>query len=382
MVLTERTWSLLIAVGLIAAACGPAAQGPSGSPTAAPTTAATTAPTATPKPPLKVTVLVGTNVPVAALAPQTSIANVLGYWKAENLEVEVKTGLQGDAQVVQLLGTNQGTVGVVDPPTLMNAREKGVPLKSVYIYVRQPFNAIYVLDSSPLKTVSDLKGKILGSYNTAGGALYESTYILRSVGLTIGTDVQFVNIGFNAATIDALKTGKADAYTVTEPDVLEQIGNVKFRKLDDPTSKDRFGFVWVFPEQFIKENPDAVVGIMRGVAKATLFAVTNPTAAVQAHWKAFPASKPTGVDDATALAQGVAGVQGRYAKYRLGDATEKWGTIPNEAARWQVMIDLAKAGGAITQTPTVASLHTSEFITKINDFDSAKVIDQAKNYKP
>lgn len=385
----HRVTAITAIVGLVFAACGAATPAPTASPaaaaaTAARTAAATAAATAapTPKPLVKATVLVGTKVPVAALAPQTSIANVLGYWKEEGLDVTVQTGVEGDAQVVQLLGTGQGTVGVVDPPTLMNARDKGVALKAVYTYVRQPLNGIYVLDGSPLKSVADLKGKVLGTYNVTGGALYDSTYILKAVGLALGKDVQFVNVGFGPAAVDAIKTGKIDAYTVTEPDSLEVAGNVKYRKLDDPTSKDLFGFVWVFPEKIIKEQPDTVVGLMRGVAKATMFATTNATAAVQAHFKAFPDAKPKAATEDAAIQAGVAGVVGRYKKYALEDPGQKWGLVPNQDARWKIMVDLAIAGGAITKAPDIASIWTAEFITKINDFDRAKVTEQAKNYKP
>jgi NitT/TauT family transport system substrate-binding protein len=364
-----------------AATTAPAAPKPTTAP-AAPTQAAQPTSAAKPTSLTKVTVLVGTNVPVASLAPQTSIPVALGYWKDEGLDVTVQTGVQGDAQAVQLLGSGQGTVGVIDPTTLMNAREKGVPLKSVYIYVRSPFNSVYVLDNSPLKSVADLKGKTLGTYSDTGGALYESKYILKSAGLELGKDVDFLNIGFDASTIEALKSGKADAYTVTEPDVLEQLGQLKFRKLDDPSSMDRFGFVWVFSEQTIQQQPDVAVSLMRGVAKATLFAVTNPTAAVQAHYKVYPAAKPQGVDDATAIQRGVAGVMGRYAKYKLEGPDAKWGTIPNEDARWKVMIDEAMLGGAITKAPDATSLYTHDFITRINDFDTKQVVDQANAYKP
>jgi NitT/TauT family transport system substrate-binding protein len=296
--------------------------------------------------------------------------------------VTVQTGVQGDAQAVQLLGSGQGTVAVIDPATLMSAREKGVPIKSAYIYVRSPQNSIYVLSDSPLKSVSDLKGKTLGTYNDTGGALYESKYILKTAGLELGKDVNFLNIGFDASTIEALKSGKADAYTVTEPDVLEQLGQLKFRKLDDASSQDRFGFVWVFNEQTLRDQPDVVVGLMRGVAKATLFAVTNPTAAVEAHYKVYPAAKPQGVDDATAVQRGVAGAATRFAKYQLEGPDSKWGMIPNEDARWKVMADEAVLGGAVATAPDPTSLYTRDFITRINDFDSKQVIDQANTYKP
>ena len=53
-----------------------------------------------------------------------------------------------------------------------------------------------------------------------------------------------------------------------------------------------------------------------------------------------------------------------------------------ELERWKVMVDEALLGGSITAPIDVTSVHTRDFIAKINEFDSKKVIDQANSYKP
>ena len=41
-----------------------------------------------------------------------------------------------------------------------------------------------------------------------------------------------------------------------------------------------------------------LAGVARGIAKATVFGLANPEAAVRIHWKLYPASKPQSGDDA------------------------------------------------------------------------------------
>src|SRR5262249_52269445 len=134
------------------------------------------------KPLVKVIMLGSTFTPVTSLAPQVSIPVLLNYWKDEGLDVMVKNGVENDAASMQLLATGQATIAVYNPVSLMNAREKGLPLQAVYEYVRQANNSIYVLDSSPIKSITELKGKVLGLYNLSGDPVNEAKYILKTAG--------------------------------------------------------------------------------------------------------------------------------------------------------------------------------------------------------
>lgn len=381
----RKRWGLFLAVAsvlamlLIAAACGEEEEAPSPTPTPTATETATPTPTPTPRPIQKATMLVGTQVPNPALAPQTSIPQALGYWEEEGLDVTVRTGVQGDAQAVQLLVAGEGTTAVVSPSTLMSAREQGLDLVAVYVYVRGPLNSIFVLDESPIQAISELAGRTIGSYSPAGGPIDEGKFILSQSGVDPAS-VNFLDIGFSPATAEAIRNGQVDAYIVTEPDFFTTLG-LNLRKLPDPTEANRFGFVYAFTRDTIENHPDIVIGMLRGIAKATLFAVTNPEAAIQAHWQVFPESKPTGMSEEEALASAVVLVSGRYAKYKKASG-EQWGTLPNLAARWRVMQQLALQAGTITQEVDVAEYFTEEFIDEINDFDEQEVINDAQTFQP
>jgi NitT/TauT family transport system substrate-binding protein len=314
------------------------------------------------------TMLVGGGAaPGVALAPQSSLPQALGYWEAEGLDVTVQTGVMGDAQAVQLIDAGQGTTAVVAPSALMSAREKGLDLVGVYVYVRQALNGIYVKDDSPIQSIAELNGQTIGTYAPAGGPYEEGKFIIEQNGGDYGS-VEIINIGFDPSTVKQIEDGVVAAYIVTEPDFFTAQG-LQLRKLDDTTEADRFGFLYAFKRDYIEENPDAVVAMVRGIAKATHFAVTNPSAAIQLHWEVYPATKPTGVDDATALDRALTSVSGRYAKYEIGSG-EQYGILPNMESRWTTMSDLALGAGTITEASAFADAFTDEFIDDINDFDA------------
>ena len=80
-------------------------------------------------------------------------------------------------------------------------------------------------------------------------------------------------------------------------------------------------------QQTIDKDPDMGVGIARGIAKATIYALANPDCTRKLHWKHYPATKPSSADEAIADQLGpehVAG-PGRFAAGRF------------RAERWQVM---------------------------------------------
>lgn len=356
----------LLILSLIAAACGggggntPAAPGP------------------TPKPLKKVVMLSGfSGAPVFSLAPQVSLALALGYWRDEGLDVEVKNtgGLSG--QVAALVAEGFGTTAALDPTTLMAAVEQGQKVKAAYVYIRDPFNFVWVVDDSPIKDIKELAGKKIGAYSAVGSPINEGKFILKSAGVD-PSGVSFANIGFGPATDEALKKGDVAAYVVTEADSFETRG-LKLRRLDAPAYKDMFGLSFIFSEKVMNEEPDVVAGLLRGVAKATLFALTNPQAAAQLHWKIYPASKPTGVDDAKAISDTVFGAKGRFAKYNpSGRADARWGAGSVQA--WQAMQQLALDAGIIKQSRDIGAYWDDKYLAQANNFDQNAVINQAKNF--
>jgi len=51
----------------------------------------------------------------------------------------------------------------------------------------------------------------------------------------------------------------------------------------------------------IDRDPKMIEAVVRGSAKASLFALTNPDCARQVQWKHYPSTKPTGAEEATLI---------------------------------------------------------------------------------
>jgi NitT/TauT family transport system substrate-binding protein len=108
--------------------------------------------------------------------------------------------------------------------------------------------------------------------------------------------------------------------------------------------------------------------------------MTNKAAAVRILWDEFPNIKPTGLDDATALANGVhvmdrfldMALQGQPANAPLG------GFIPSH---WDNTHAAFKTIGTLKGTEPASAAHSTKFLSACNDFDRAAIVTQAKDWK-
>jgi NitT/TauT family transport system substrate-binding protein len=130
----------------------------------------------------------------------------------------------------------------------------------------------------------------------------------------------------------------------------------------------------------IAETPDVLVAFARGVAKATLFGLTNPEAAVRIHWKLYPQTKPQGVDEAKALKEAIHVFNSRFALQRVDNRDDKrFGAATT--AQWDRLEKIFKEQKVVQGTVPPAELYTSALVDKINGFDQQAVIRQAREYK-
>ncbi len=92
-----------------------------------------------------------------------------GFYKDEGLNVTILRG-QGSGDAIKKVAAGAATFGFADSGSLVLARgNDGVPVKLVSIVYVQPPQALFVLESSDIKTPKDLEGKTLAE--TAAGAI-------------------------------------------------------------------------------------------------------------------------------------------------------------------------------------------------------------------
>jgi ABC-type nitrate/sulfonate/bicarbonate transport system substrate-binding protein len=197
-------------------------------------------------------------------------AQELGFWKEEGLKVEIQ-GSGGSGAAIQILIAGHVDGGIPSMPATLNALSKGQKLKAFYQYSTGTIFFLKVPKDSPVQTVADLKGKIIGISEPGGGEVPMIKAALKGAGLNPDTDVRMIPIGEGSpATFDAVKSGRVHAYASNFADTLAvEMAGIPLRDIT-PSEFDAFPaqMMLTTPDSLAK-NREALISLARGVAKAT-----------------------------------------------------------------------------------------------------------------
>jgi NitT/TauT family transport system substrate-binding protein len=313
-------------------------------------------------------------------AAHSSIPAALGYWKAEGLDVEV-TSVEGSAAGMQQIGSGNLQIVSLGPEEIVIGREKGVKIRGYFVQARTTIYRIVVPAESPIKSVAELRGKTIGVPALASGSVPFAKALVASVGMNPEKDIQILAVGVGAPGVLALQQKKVDALALwdTLQASMENRG-VAVRRLDLPIVGEMIGQTLATSDGYLAENPDALVGFARGVARAILFGATNPEAAVRIHWKAYPQTRPQAGDEAKLLKEAIHVFNARFDLQRVDTRPDKRYGIATPA-QWQTLLNIYRDQKIVQGGVPAADLYTDRLIEKINAFDQAAVIRQAREYK-
>lgn len=320
-------------------------------------------------------------------ATQTSIPYGAGFFDEEGLEVELKSA-RGSALGAQLVMTGQADVVHAGTSVgLMVPASKGAPLMAFYNMITQNFQMPAVPADSPIKSLADLKGKKLGVIGQATATVPIVKAVLEDAGVDPNS-VTFVDVGYGAQAATALWGSKQVDGLAMYDSVYAAIENVnptqyKLRVLTSALS-DRIGFqtALVAKPETIKTKRDALIRLGRAHAKAMVFALENPDAAVRIHYKRYPEQRPANVDDATALALGRKNLLARLNNMRIDNMVvkrDKWGFMHEIDVN--TYVDMLKKIGDVDKKLDPKTIYTNELIDEINRFDVAAVRRRAREFK-
>ncbi len=324
----------------------------------------------------------------AGTATQTSIPFALGYFAEEGLEVELKSA-RGSALGAQLVATRQGDVVHAGTSVgLMVPVSKGTPLVAFYNMITQNFQMPAVPDDSPVKSLADLKGKRLGVIGQATATVPIVKAVLEDAGLDPEKDVVFIDVGYGAQAASALwLTKQVDALAMYDSvyAAIESVNPQKYklRVLTSPLS-ERISFqtALITRPEVLKTRRKSLVGLGRAHAKATVFALANPDAAVRLHFKRHPEQRQTGVDDATAIELGKRSLLARINHMRIDNMVvkrDKWGYMHKIDV--ETYLNMLKKIGDVDKRVEAEAIYTNELIDEINQFDVEAVRKQAREFK-
>jgi NitT/TauT family transport system substrate-binding protein len=329
----------------------------------------------------KVTVVHAVPQLSASFANESSLPTLLGFWKEEGLDVEVNTA-PGTAAAMQLVISGQADIGVGNAHASMSARQKGAKVISYYTSLRGDIFGIAMPEAGNLKTLADLKGKVVGVSSFASGGTPYARGLLNSVGLVVDRDVTLAEVGVGGRAAAALQGGQVQALSLWDEMYarMNQNGLGLGKAIQDPRAKPLFVSNLVVRDDDLKTRQDVLVGIARGIAKAQVFSQANSEAAVRIRWKVYPQSAPReGITD-KAVQDEVAILKVReplYAKDILG--TGRYGDIP--AANVSAVQDYLVVTGQLEKKLDPAEYYDNTLIDRINDFDAGAIVARAKSFK-
>ncbi len=215
---------------------------------------------------------------IAAEAPALrGVHNALGgtmtpVFVAQDLGLFAKHGLQHSLQyiaattAIQALAAGSEEIGLVGNQCIDVALE-GADL--IYIADTASRFIFRLYGDSAIKSVADLKGKVIVATQPAASTDYASRMLLRKYGLIPDKDVKIIYAGSSPALLSMLKAGNAAAGLINPPATyqaqelgLKQIANVT--ELNIP-----FIFVAVCTtRKVIQQKPDAVTRYLRAYTEA------------------------------------------------------------------------------------------------------------------
>jgi len=147
----------------------------------------------------------------------TTLAQELGYYKEEGLDVELQDHAGGAKALQSLVGGSSDVVSGFYDHTIQMAAE-GRAFVAFVNMLRYPG---LVLVTSPqsagaVTAIGDLKGRIAGVTAAGSSSQMLLTYMLQRSGLTL-EDVSITPVGSAATAIAAIEHGKVDAAMVADP---------------------------------------------------------------------------------------------------------------------------------------------------------------------
>ena len=203
-----------------------------------------------------------------------TIAEQLGYFKNEGLDVEISDFAGGARALQALVGGSADVVAGAYEHTI-NMQSKGQHIQAFVLQGRAPQIAVGVSTKAMpnYKTLSDLRGKKIGVSAPGSSTNMVANLVLSRAGVK-SSEVSYVGVGTSAGALAALRSGQIDAMSNTDPvmTMLEQKGDVKIIS-DTRTLKgtnDVFGgpmpaACFYTHTEFVQKNPNTCQALANAI---------------------------------------------------------------------------------------------------------------------
>ncbi|MER6530193.1 ABC transporter substrate-binding protein [Streptomyces sp. NPDC001508] len=289
------------------------------------------------------------------------VADKLGYFKQQGIDVEaIKTGT-GSSNALRLVGTGRADFGFADLPSLVTARSQNIPVKALAVVNQHsPLAMCSVKKDVELKSIDDLKGLTAGIH-PAGSTFIFYQALLSANGME-RKDLREVTV--TPPYENYLIKGKVDTvpcYIDAEVPQLEDAAGGE-GSLDVMLGSDHgykvYGSGLFTSDEMVKDDPDLVQRFTNAYLRAFRYVIDNPEKTA----KILADSSPEYRDQAGLFQRQL---QADIDHTFTSDATEKNGLGAMDAQVWQATIDtLADQQVLKGSPPAVEDIYTPVFVEK------------------
>jgi NitT/TauT family transport system substrate-binding protein len=304
------------------------------------------------------------------------VAQGAGFYRDEHLTVN-KVYRSDAAAVADACASGQADICPLDIERVFTGYESGVPLVLFEAWASRYTYVLAVLDDSPVKTLADFKGKVigvhqLGSGNKPFGGQTAVTTAMASAGLTT-SDYSFAAIGFNDKALSAVKSGAVAGAGFPFYELIPfEVAGTKLRIFENPILEAIPSGGYAAAAATIRTKGDALQRFSRAIVKAALFVRYNPAAAARLMLQTR--GNPYTEDDVTFFTKAL--TIWEDALPARDPANPHIGYIPPDGEEVYSKL-LAQYGVTKAQVP-VSAVVTNQFNAFANDFDHKAVEALAK----
>lgn len=227
----------------------------------------------------------------------TSIPLQMDFYKEEGLNVilqPVKDGAAG----AQAVANGQAMISIAGAGGFYPYMETAGNLR-VVAYYSDGIYRIQVADDSPIKTMSDLKGKVIGVQSLGSGSYQFDRVLVQRAGLDPDKDVTWLPVGVGNQAAAAYQNNDIQAiglWDAANTLAFNMIDVEKVRTLDSPVNGVPGMNPVIVNSKTVEQSPELVEGMLRAFWRSVVWANENPEEAVALHWKQFPEQQPPAAD--------------------------------------------------------------------------------------
>lgn len=225
------------------------------------------------------------------------LAQDKGLYKKHDVEVEF-TPFRGGGELASALVSGSVDVAVAALDHAIKMREKGLDVVGVLVIQDRLGFTMFARKGAGIKTVGDLKGKVLGTSAPGSASDNYMRYLVAKAGLDPVKDVTLVASG-NEGRIAALKQGSVQGAAFSEPGVSVVLNEGYGEVLHEGAQWEYPFTVAMVKRDVLARNREAVKAFIEATLEAARFVRANPAEAEAAAVKLFGKADPAVIRRAT-----------------------------------------------------------------------------------